>query len=410
MGKRVVITGIGLVTPLGSQVQDYWTALINGRSGIGPITVFDASDFSTRIGGEVRDVDFEQEIPREQRRRMSRASQLAVVAAKRALANSGLVINEANCESIDLFMGVATPCMETLAHNMIRRGKLGPKGSNPLMPAIAVSTAPAGNVAIMLGIKGETITISTGCSSSTNAIGQAFRRIRLGQGTVAFAGGADVGVQADLIAAYGNSNSLSKRNDCPQAASRPFDAGRDGQVLSEAAGILVLEDYEHARHRQAPIFAELSGYGTTTDSESMTAVSVDETQAAKCLAKTVADAGWASEPDYYCAHGSSNKLTDCRETRSLKRVFKRDAYRLPVSSIKSMVGHPFGASGVLQAATCALALKHGELPPTINYDSPDPECDLDYIPNEARRDHIGRALAYSLGMGGNNAALALAGC
>jgi 3-oxoacyl-[acyl-carrier-protein] synthase II len=406
-----VITGIGLVTPLGVGTGEFWRGLLDGQSGIGPITLFDATGCAVRIGGEVKDIDFGKHIPPEFSRKMSRASKLAVVAAKLALEDSGLGITDENRELVDIYMGAACPDLETLATNMWRRRERGERKVNALMPAIAVTAAPTGNVSIALGITGETPTFSTGCSSSTNAIGHALRAIRSGATKVIFTGGADTGVQADLMAAYANAKALSTRNDEPQAACRPFEANRDGHVLSEAAGMLVLEEYEHAKARGAQVYAELVGYGTSSDSHSMSVVSEDGHKASRCLKDALKDAARNSERvGYYCAHGSAARNTDRRETNMLKSAFGDQAYRIPVSSIKSMVGHPFGASGVLQAATCALTIKNRTVPPTINYEEPDPQCDLDYVPNEPRQEPVNTALAYSLGMGGNNAALALAAC
>jgi 3-oxoacyl-[acyl-carrier-protein] synthase II len=279
---------------------------------------------------------------------------------------------------------------------------------DPTTPAVAIAGAPGANVSIELGLHGETMTFSTGCSSSTNAIGQAFRRIGCGMGTVALAGGSDTALQYDVLAAYAEGNALSTRNGQPQRACRPFDANRDGHVLSDAAGILVLEEYEHARARGAEVVAEIAGYGTSSDGHSMFSVDENVKRAARSVSRAMQEARVNKDDiDYYCAHGSASRASDARETRMLKEVLGEDAYDVPASSIKSMVGHPFGASGALQAATCALAIKHGVVPPTINYEDTDPECDLDYVPNEARGSQVGAALTYALGAGGNNAALVL---
>jgi 3-oxoacyl-[acyl-carrier-protein] synthase II len=252
--------------------------------------------------------------------------------------------------------------------------------------------------------------VSTACSSGANAIGHALRKIQSGESRVILAGGSDAGVQADLLSAYANARVLSSRNDQPRCASRPFEARRDGHVLSEAAAVVVVEDLEHARRRDARVYAELVGYGTTSDAHSMAAVCEDVSSASRAIGTALKRAGRnREEVGLYCAHGSSSPATDRRETRMLKSALGEHAYRVPVSGIKSMTGHPFGASGALQAATCALAINRGEIPPTINYDEPDPDCDLDYVPNEARQENVDLALCYSLGMG-NNAALALAAC
>ncbi len=411
MDSRVVITGIGVVTPIGNGVDAFWESLLAGRSGIGPITLFDASESPVKIGGEVKGLDFFQYMPSERARKMSRTSKLAVAAAKLAVQDSGLVIDEKNARDVDIFMGVACPDLATIAQTVERRIKHGPQAVNPYGPSAAATAAPAANVSVELQISGEVVTLSTGCSSSTNAIGYAMRKIQSGKSRVILAGGADAGIQMDLIACYANGKVLSTRNGDPQGASRPFEANRDGHVLSEAAGILVLEEYEHAKRRGAKVYAELIGYGTSSDCFSVTQVSEDPRRASMCLERMLADARLdAGHIGYYCAHGSSSRITDTRETQMLKMVFKKQAYKVPVSSIKSMMGHPFGAAGVLQTATCALAIRHGAIPPTINYEVPDPDCDLDYVPNQVRDEQVRAAVSYALGVGGNNAALALKHC
>jgi 3-oxoacyl-[acyl-carrier-protein] synthase II len=408
--KRAVITGIGLVTPVGTGVEEFWDALTAGHSGIGPITLFDTTGFAVQIGGEVKDVDFGQYIPPELSRKMSRASKLAVVAARLALNDSGLEIRPEERDHVDVYVGTACPDIETISQNGVRRYRRGAQGVSPLMPAFIVPSGPTGNISMVLGLPGESLTVSTACSSSTNAVGHALRRIQSGASEVIFAGGTDAGVQAELVATYANADVLSTRNGEPTRASRPFEARRDGHVLSEAAAILVLEELEHARRRDAHVYAEVAGYASTSDCGPMAAVCPDETRAAQCIDRTLKDAARnPDEVDLYCAHGTSSQLTDARETRMLKRALDERAYAVPVTGIKSMTGHPFGASGALQAATCALAIEKAEIPPTINYDEADPDCDLDYVPNQARAEEVDLALCYSLGMG-NNAALALAAC
>ncbi len=411
MCKRAVITGIGVVSPVGSGVRQYWSGLTSGKSGIGPITLFDTSGFKVRIGGEVKDVEFDDYIDPKQARRMPRASKLAVVAAKMAIDDAGFTITDENRDQVDVIMGVACPDCETLARNAYRRRDRGGSNALPLMPSMVVTAAPTGNVSIFFGIAGESTTVSTGCSSGTNAIGHALRKIRSGESRVILTGGADAGVQADLVASYACGNGLSTRNDSPEEASRPFEAGRDGQVLSEAAALLVLEEYEHARARDARIYAEVAGYGTSSDCHSMSAVSEDVTNAAKSIQRSLANACCAPDDiSYFCAHGTAARVTDRRETNTIKRVFGARAFGLPVSSIKSMTGQPFGASGALQTAACAMGISRNEIPPTINYDDPDPDCDLDYVPNEARQCRMNAAMVYTVGMGGNNAALTLMAC
>ncbi len=408
--RRAVVTGIGVVTPVGTGVDEFWRALTAGESGIGPITLFDTTGFAVQIGGEVRDLDFSEHITAELSRKMSRSSKLAVVAASLAHRDSGLEITEKNREDIDVYVGTACPDMENIARNAVRRHKRGARGVSPMMPSFIVPSGPTGNVSLALGVGGETLTISTACSSSTNAIGHALRKIQSGASEVIFAGGTDAGVQAELVACYSNASVLSERNADPTAASRPFEANRDGHVLSEAAAILVLEELDHARRRGAEVYAEVAGYATTSDCVQLGTVGEDETRAASCLRQTLKDAGRHPESvDIYCAHGTSSTHTDARETRMLKRALQDSAYEVPVSGIKSMIGHPFGASGALQASVCAMAIRRSEVPPTINYEEPDPDCDLDYVPNQTRETPVDCALSYSLGMG-NNSALALTAC
>jgi len=409
--RRVVITGIGVVSPIGNGVHEYWDSLTSGKSGIGMITHFDASEFSCKIGGEVKDLNFDDYIAPERSRKMSRTSKLAVVAAKMSLGDSGLVLSEEEACSAGLVLGVASGDATVFSDNVIRRFRRGEKGPSPIWPALAVTTAPTGNVAIELGISGEVITISTGCSSSTNAIGHAYRKIKFGLSDIVFAGGSEVALQEDFLVGYSKANALSRRNEDPLKASRPFDRDRDGQVLSEAAGFFVLEEYERAKLRGAKIYGEIVGYGISNDSVSMLTVSDDVKHAARSLQMALNESETTRDRvDYYCAHGSSGPKTDTRETNMLKSVFKKKAYRTPISSVKSMTGHPFGAAGVLQASACALSIKNHAVPPTINYETPDPECDLDYIPNEARSSDVELAMSYSLGAGGNNASLLFAAC
>jgi len=410
MNRRIVITGIGLVTSVGSGVRKFWHGLVAGRSGIGPITRFDTTGCAVHIGGEVKDLDIDDFVPREQAKRMSLASVYAITAAKMAVQDSGLEITEANHDAIDISLGTACPDLDMIGRSVIRRYRKGLQAAHPFMPPVAIPSAPAGNVSIALGVRGETMTISTACSSSLNAIGHAFRKIRSGDSRVILAGGTDIGVQVDVIASFSIAGGLSTKNGDPSSACRPFEANRDGHVLSDAAGILVLEDYENARQRRARVYAEIVGYGVSSDGHSMSEVCADERSAAKCIERAIRDAGRDPEQvDFYCAHGTAARTTDARETRMLKRALGHHAYRVPVSGIKSMTGHPFGAAGVMQASVCALALRTQVVPPTMNYEDPDPECDLDYVPNEARESRVGTAMTYSLGMG-NNAALLMATC
>lgn len=407
---RAVITGIGIASPIGTGMDKFWIAALRGDRGIRSLTGFDTSGWPVTFGGEVRDINVSDWIPRKDVRKMSRSAILSVIAARLAVNDSGISITEDNCRDIDIVMGNTCFDGDYFGESVMRRKKLGVGSADPFIPAVTVLANATGNISITLGIKGETSTICTACSSGMNAIGYAQRKIRNEGRTLIFAGGADIGIQQDLIASYARAGILSQRNDAPEEACRPFEANRDGHVLSEASAVVIVEEYEHAKKRDAKIYAEIAGYATCSEAHSMAEVLHDETDSVRCISNALKDAGKNPEDvDYYCAHGSSSRVTDARETRMLKRSLGRHAYRVPVTGLKGMIGHSFAASGAIQAATCAKAISSNELPPTVNYRNPDPECDLDYVPNEARQQRVDCAMTYSLGMG-NNAALVLSAC
>ena len=404
MSRRVVVTGIGLRTPLGNSPESFFAAATAGRSAIRRVRKFDVSGFAVQIGGELSDSEDHENTG------LPNAVQWSISAARDAIKDACLTVRE-EFEPVGLVMGGGSPDLSTMEKHAVDRTVRGPLAGN-IDTAVQMNPAAAAvYISSELGLRGEVINISTACSSSMNAIGYAMRLIRHGEARCLLSGGVDEGLNEFFLASFGNSKILSRRNDDPEHASRPFDGARDGYILSDAACILVLEDYEHAANRGATIYCELTGFAAASDACSPLKVDKSEEAGARALAKALADARIGPEQvDYYCAHGSSSRWTDIRETRMLKRVFRECAARLNVSSIKSMMGHPLGAAGAVQTAACALAIRHGVIPPTINYEQPDPECDLDYVPNNARAHRVRHALSYSLGNGGNNAVIALSAC
>ena len=411
MYKRVVITGIGLVTPLGNDAKEFFTRALAGTCAISDIRKFDASKYAVRIGGEVKIDDDELNLSDRRLQEMPELAKWGIIAARRAVQDANLNLEDQIRHSTDIFIGVASPGLEVFQRQALNVLQDGPSAASPKTPALANPANAAVQISIDLGIEGEVVNISTGCSSSAYAIGYAMRHIQQGQATCVLTGGIDEGVTPIMIGSFGNGSVLSQRNTEPIRASRPFDRNRDGYVLSDAAGILVLEEYETALKRGASIYCEVTGFGATSDANSMLRVSKSEEPGARAVEKALSRAHTdASEINYYCAHGSSSKFTDIRETRMVKRVFGDHARKLNISSIKSMMGHPLGASGVIQTATSALAIHNKAIPPTINYEETDPDCDLDYVPNEARAAKVNKAVVYSLGQGGSNAALVLSAC
>jgi 3-oxoacyl-[acyl-carrier-protein] synthase II len=405
MKKRVVLTGIGLRTPLGNTPNCFFSAAIAGQSGISRIKKFDVSRFAVQIGGEIQK-EASEPLPK-----YSNVIKWSMDAACDAIKDASLSLESEDPTEISVVLGGGSPDLRLIECYALEQQVNGPT-TGQIESAVQMNPAAAAvHISAKFGIRGEVVNISTACSSSLNAIGYAVRLIQNGDATCVLSGGVDEGLNAFYLSTFGNSCVLSKRNDDPKHASRPFDAGRDGYILSDAACILVLEEYEKAARRGAQIYCELAGFGASSDACSPLKVDKSEESSVRAVEKSLKSGGISTrEVDYYCAHGSSSRWTDIRETRMLRRVFREDAIKLNVSSIKSMMGHPLGAAGAVQAATCALAIRHGAIPPTINYEKPDPECDLNYVPNCARAQHVRHALCYSLGNGGNNAALALSAC
>ena len=409
MRRRVVITGVGLITPLGLDTASSWEALVHGRSGVGPITRFDVSSYPCRIAAEVRGFVAENHIDRKDARKMDLFTHYAVVASDEALAASGLRIAESNADRVGVYIGSGIgglPLLESQHGELLRSG---PRRVSPFFIPGMILNLAAGHVSIRTGARGPNLAVATACASGTHAIGESFRLIREGYADAMIAGGTEAVICPLALAGFSSMKALSTRNDDPEAASRPFDAQRDGFVMGEGAGILVLEEREHALARGAPITAEVVGYGLSADAFHISAPCEDGSGAVLAMRGALADAGAALETvDYINAHGTSTPAGDRVETLAVKALFGEHAYRLAFSSTKSMTGHLLGAAGGVETAFTALALRDGVMPPTINQVERDPECDLDVVPNAARRAPIRLALNNSFGFGGTNASILLA--
>jgi 3-oxoacyl-[acyl-carrier-protein] synthase II len=406
--KRVVVTGIGIVSPLGLDSASTWDALIAGKSGIANITLFDAAKYTTRFAGEVKGFDPTKYINRKEARRMDRFAQFAVVASLEAVKQAGLVIDDANRDEVGVLIGSGAGGLTTLQEQILNMAQNGADRVNPFLATMMISDSASAQVSILLGARGPNFCSTSACSSSADAIGVAYETIRRGDTRVMIAGGSEAAVNAIGVAAFCACKALSEHNDAPLEASRPFDARRDGFVISEGAAVLILEEYEYALGRGAKILAEMAGYGASGDAFHMTQPSDSGEGAARAIRMTLQKAGWRPEEvDYINAHGTSTPLNDKMETRAIKTAFGDYAYRLPVSSTKSMTGHLLGGAGAIEAAICVLTLQYGIIPPTVNLKNPDPECDLDYVPGIARKAKVNKILSNSFGFGGHNSVLAL---
>ncbi|HEV8534751.1 MAG TPA: beta-ketoacyl-ACP synthase II [Candidatus Limnocylindria bacterium] len=405
--RRVVVTGLGMITPLGSTVQKTWDGVRSGRSGIGPITRFDPTGLETTIAGEVRDFEPLDYMDRKEIRRSDRFVHFAVASAGQALKAAGLEITADLAPRVGVAFGSGIGGIETLVEQVFAHEKDPRKVSPFLIPMMIIDMA-AGEIAMKYAAKGPNMGHVSACASSANAIGEAAEMIRRGQADVMLAGGAEAGLIKVAIGAFNQARALSTRNDAPERASRPFDKERDGFVFSEGAGCLVLEDLEFARARGATILGEFLGYGQSADAYHVTAPPPGGEGAVRAMRMAIKDAGVRPEAiGYVNAHGTSTQANDGAETAALKTVFGEHARKLAVSSTKSMTGHMLGAAGALEAGLCILAMREGVLPPTINQEVPDPECDLDYVPNRARQANVDLALSNSMGFGGHNVALVI---
>jgi 3-oxoacyl-[acyl-carrier-protein] synthase II len=404
--RRVVVTGMGIVSPVGNSLPVAWENIINGRSGIGPISHFDASGFATRIAGQVRDFDPTVWIPAKDARKMDEFIHYGVAAATMALEDSGLVIDDANAERVGVVVGSGIGGILGIEEQTAKYLSGGPRKISPFyVPSTIINMLP-GQISILRGIKGPNFSAVSACATANHSIGTAMRMIQYGDVDVMVAGGAERGSSPTSVGGFCSMKAMSTRNEEPTRASRPWDRDRDGFVLGDGAGILVLEEYESAKARGARIYCELAGYGATSDAYHMTAPAEDGDGAARCMSAAIRDAGLNPDQiDYLNAHGTSTPLGDLGETKAMKRVLGDHAYRAMVSSTKSMTGHLLGAAGGIEAIFSVLALEHGVIPPTINLDQPGEGCDLDYVPNVAREKKISVAMSNGFGFGGTNGTL-----
>ncbi len=406
MTRRVVVTGVGAVSPLGNDVPTTWSNLVAGKSGAAPIRSFDATQFKTKFACEVKDFDVTPLVGRKEARRMDRFTQLAIAACKEALDDSGLQVTPETSWRTGVLIGTGIGGITTIETEMRLLVQKGPDRISPFMVPMMLPDTAAGQVAIQFGFRGPNMCAVSACATGANAIGEAFEWIRREAADVVVAGSTEAGVIPLALASFNNMTAISTRNDNPEGASRPFDRTRDGFVVSEGAAIVILEELEHALARGAKIYGEIIGYGSTADAFHITAPAEDGAGAAMAMRLALKQAGLQpNQIDYINAHGTSTPLNDKSETLAIKIVFGEDAYKVAISSIKSMTGHLMGAGGSLEAVTCLKVLTDGIIPPTINYEYPDPECDLNYTPNTARHMKVDTIMSNSFGFGGHNAVL-----
>lgn len=407
MTRRVVVTGLGCITPVGSDVSSTWDSLTHGRSGIDRIARFDASPYETQIAGEVKDFDPLKYMDRKDVRRTDRFTQLGVGAAAQAIADAGLDVG-GDADRIGTAIATGVGGLETLIEQVLVMEKRGPSRLSPFLVPMLMANAASAQTSMQFGMKGPSLTHVSACASSAHALGESAQMIQRDMADVMVAGGAEAAILPLAIGAFSTMHAMSRRNDDPAAASRPFDKDRDGFVLSEGAAVVILEERERALARGATIYGEVVGYGATADAYHITSPSPEGEGNARAMQMALDDAGLRPEEiDYINAHGTSTQPNDREETAAIKQVFGDHAYKLMVSSTKSMTGHLLGAAGGLEAIACLLALRDGCIPPTINYTTPDPACDLDYVPNTARARSIRTALSNSMGFGGHNASVIL---
>lgn len=408
-GRRVVVTGLGLITPLGIGVEPFWEGIRAGRSGVKPVTAFDATELPSRIAATVDDFDPDPWISRKEARRMDRATQMAVCASRMALADAGLDAGRFDPFEIGVTIGTGLGAIHTMEEELGSFLESGPRRVSPFAVPMIIPNMPAGQVAIQLGLRGPSRCIATACATGADCIGEAALSIRSGVTPVVVAGGVDAAITKFVMAAFSSCKVLSRRNDEPTRASRPFDRDRDGFVIGEGAGIVVLEDRDRALARGAQIYAEVLGYGATADAFHVTSPDTTGEPMARAMLLALRQAGLPpSALDYLNAHGTSTPLNDKYETRAIKLALGSHAWHLPINSTKSLVGHLIGAAGSVEFITTVLSIRDGYVHPTLNLDNPDPECDLDYVPLVGRHQKIGVAMTNSLAFGGHNASLVLA--
>ena len=409
MARRVVVTGIGLVTPIAIGREETWQGLLAGKSGIGPITHFDSTAFATHFAGEVKGFDPTRWMTSRDAKNIDPFIQYAIAAATLAMEDSGLEIKPETAERVGCYVGAGLGGVTSIEASCKTLGEKGPRhGISPFfVPMIIVNLAP-GQISIRFGAKGPNLSHVSACSTGAHSIGEAMRLVQRGDVDAMICGGTEATVTPLGVGGFNSMRALSTRNEAPQQASRPFDRDRDGFVIAEGAGIVVIEEMELARKRGAKIYAEITGYGMNSDAHHITAPAPEGEGAQRCMRLALKDAGLAPEQiGYINAHGTSTKMNDANETLAIKKVFGDAARKVMVSSTKSMTGHMLGAAGGVETAICALAIARGVVPPTINYTTPDPECDLDYVPNTARELRVQHALTNSFGFGGTNACLVL---
>ncbi|MCF7668230.1 MAG: beta-ketoacyl-ACP synthase II [Verrucomicrobia bacterium] len=406
--RRVVVTGMGVVSPIGNSTGDFWNNLVNGKSGIREITSFDASDFDSRIAGEVHDFDPSAAFPSpKEGRRTERFTQFAVQAGYQALQDSRLVLDQEDRDRIGVFIGSGIGGLHTTSEQHKILLNRGPRRLSPFMIPMLILNMASGMFSIYHRLRGPNLATCSACATSAHAIGEAWRNIKMGDADIMFTGGAEATIIPLGIGGFCAMKALSTRNDDPARSSRPFDAERDGFVMGEGAGVIVLEELEHALARDADILCELVGYGNTADAYHLTAPAPGGEGAARCMQKALSSGGLNVEDVHYInAHGTSTIQNDLCETQAIKTVFNEEARRVAVSSIKGATGHMLGAAGAVECVSTIKAIQTGLIPPTINYEHPDPECDLDYVPNQAREQSVKAALCNSFGFGGHNASLA----
>ncbi len=406
MNRRVVVTGAGMVTPLGTGLDKTWNALTAGRSGVDLITRFDTSDYTVKIAAEVKDFEVEDFIEKKVAKHLELFVQYAVASALMARDDAGLVINDENADRVGVFTGNGIGGLPTIEKYHKIALERGPKRITPFFIPMVISNMSAGQASILLGAKGPNLSVTTACAAGTHAVGDAFRAVSRGDCDVAVTGGSESTVCPLAVGGFNAMKALSRRNDDPQAASRPFDNDRDGFIIAEGGGMMVIEELEHAQKRGARIYAEIVGYGLSGDAYHMAAPPADGDGAVRCMKMALNDAGMTPDAiDYINAHGTSTPLNDVVETGAIKSVYGAHAEKLAISSTKSMTGHMLGGAGGIESVFTALAIYHQIAPPTINLQNPDPGCDLDYVPNEARNMEIRAAMSNSFGFGGTNAVL-----
>ena len=404
--RRVVVTGLGAISPIGYGVHENWDNLTAGKSGIGHISLFDTTGFSVNIAGEVKDFDPGEHMPVKDARRMDRFIQFSMYAATEAVADSGLLDSNVDMDKVGVYIGAGIGGVTTIEATTLYKHEHGVRRISPFYIPMSIINMAAGNVSIRFGLRGPNLAVTTACTTGTHAIGEAARLIEYGDADAMVAGGTEAAITPTSVAGFANARALSRRNDDPQGASRPWDLGRDGFVIGEGAGVIVLEEMETAKRRGAKIYAELTGFGMSGDAHHVTAPAADGGGAIRCMTNALRNGGNnPDEIDYINAHGTSTPLGDIAETMAVKHLFGDRAYQLAVSSSKSMVGHLLGAAGGVEAIYTILSIHHQVAPPTINLEDPDPKCDLDYVPHEARDMKIDGALTNSFGFGGTNGTL-----